>query len=69
MQFDILSVMAYVIVAITVLTMVFGLLAYSVYKIRERKRAEKKIQNSVQQEKIEADKIKYLFFEQKEIQL
>ena len=69
MQFDFLSVMAYVIVAITVLTMVFGLLAYSVYKIRERKRIEKKIHNGEQEEKREAAKIKYLFFEHKEIQL
>ncbi len=69
MQFDFLSVMAYLIVAITVLTMVFGLLAYSVYKIRENKRAQKKVQNKTEQEKIEADKMKYLFFEHKEIQL
>ncbi len=69
MQFDFLTVMAYLIVAITVLTMVFGLLAYSVYKIREAKRAQKKVQTASEKKRVEEEKIKYLFFEHKEIQL
>ena len=69
MQFDFLTVMAYLIVAITVLTMVFGLLAYSIYKIREAKRAQKKVHIASEKEREEEEKIKYLFFEHKEIQL
>ncbi len=69
MQFDFLTVMAYLIVAITVLTMVFGLLAYSVYKIREVKRAQKKSTTLSQKADEEEEKIKYLFFEEKEILL
>ncbi len=69
MQFDFLSVMAYLIVAITVLTMVFGLLAYSVYKIREAKRTQKKLHAVSEKERVEEEKIKYLFFEHKEIEL
>jgi len=69
MQFDFLTVMAYLIVAITVLTMVFGLLAYSVYKIREAKRAGKQADTALEKAQLEEEKIKYLFFEHKEIQL
>ena len=69
MQFDFLTVMAYLIVAITVLTMVFGLLAYSVYKIRETKRAQKKVDTATEKERLQEEKIKYLFFEHKEIEL
>jgi heme/copper-type cytochrome/quinol oxidase subunit 2 len=69
MQFDFLTVMAYVIVAITIMTMVFGLLAYSVYKIREVKRAKKKANTALEKVQDEEEKIKYLFFEHKEIQL
>ena len=69
MHFDFLTVMAYLIVAITVLTMVFGLLAYSIYKIREAKRAQKKAEIATEKEREEEEKIKYLFFEQREIQL
>lgn len=69
MQFDFLSVMVYLIVAITVLTMVFGLLAYSIYKIREAKRTRKKSHAKSEKDRVEEEKIKYLFFEQKEILL
>jgi heme/copper-type cytochrome/quinol oxidase subunit 2 len=69
MQFDFLTVMAYLIVTITVLTMIFGLLAYSVYKIREVKRANKQANTALEKEKVEKEKIKYLFFEEKEMQL
>ena len=69
MQFDFLTVMAYLIVAITVLTMVFGILAYSVYKIREVKRGRKKELTAIEVEREEEEKTKYLFFEHKEIQL
>lgn len=69
MHFDFLTIMAYLIVAITVLTMVFGILAYSVYKIREAKRSQKKEQGVLKQQQEEQEKIKYLFFEHKEIKL
>ena len=69
MQFDFLTIMAYLIVAITVLTMVFGILAYSVYKIREVKRGRKKALTAIEVEREEEEKTKYLFFEHKEIQL
>jgi heme/copper-type cytochrome/quinol oxidase subunit 2 len=69
MQFDFLTIMAYLIVAITVLTMVFGILAYSVYKVREAKRSQKKQINALEEQQAEEEKIKYLFFEHKEIQL
>ena len=67
MQFDFLTIMAYLIVGITVLTMVFGILAYSVYKIREAKRASRKVKTAQEKELVEEEKIKYLFFEHKEI--
>ena len=67
MQFDFLTIMAYLIVGITVLTMVFGVLAYSVYKIREAKRASRKVKTAQAKELAEEEKIKYLFFEHKEI--
>ncbi|HIP46630.1 MAG TPA: hypothetical protein EYG95_03625 [Campylobacterales bacterium] len=69
MQFDFLTMMAYLIVGITVLTMVFGILAYSVYKIREAKRASRKVKTAQAKELAEEEKIKYLFFEHKEISL
>lgn len=69
MQFDFLTMMAYLIVWITVLTMVFGILAYSVYKIREAKRASRKVKTAQAKELAEEEKIKYLFFEHKEISL
>ena len=69
MQFDFLTIMAYLIVAITVLAMVFGILAYSVYKVREAKRSQKKEMSALEEEQAEEEKIKYLFFEHKEIQL
>ncbi len=69
MQFDFLTVMAYLIVAITVLTMVFGLLAYSVYKVREAKRARKNETTALEKERAHEEKNIYLFFEHKEIEL
>jgi len=69
MQFDFLTVMAYLIVAITVLTMVFGLLAYSVYKVREAKRARKNEKTALEKDQAQQEKNKYLFFEHKEIEL
>ena len=69
MDFDFLTMMAYLIVAITTMTMIFGLLAYSVYKTREIKRVKKQHLTKQGYEKEEEEKIKYLFFEHKEIKL
>ncbi len=70
MQFDFLTIMAYLIVAITVLTMVFGILAYSVYKIREVKRLGKNKKTADEKALVAAEKkIQYLFFEHREIVL
>ena len=59
--------MAYLIVVITLITMIFGIIAYSVYKMRESKRAKKKNTNSDQNPGISSLQEKYLFFEQKEM--
>ncbi len=67
MNIDFLTMMAYLIVAITIITMIFGVIAYSVYKIREKRRATK--QQIIQDENLltyDTSK-RYLFFEQKEI--
>ena len=69
MDFNFLSVMAYLIVTITLLTMIFGIVAYIVYKMREARRAKMKQILSEQQAEEEAQKERYLFFEEKEIQI
>lgn len=69
MEFNFLTMMAYLIVVITIVTMVFGIIAYSVYKMRESKRAQKKQIHNEEKQKNEAEKDKYLFFEQVEIVL
>ncbi len=67
MNIDFLTMMAYLIVAITVITMIFGVIAYSVYKIREKKRTTKQ-QTGQNENLLTYDTTKkYLFFEQKEI--
>ena len=67
MEINFLTIMAYLIVVITVITMVFGIIAYSVYKMREAKRTKTK--NATQKDKLSETKQqeKYLFFEQKEL--
>ncbi len=69
MEFNFLTVMAYLVVVITLVTMIFGVIAYMVYKMREAKRAKIKNTASVNQEVQNAQKEKYLFFEHKEIVL
>ncbi len=67
MQLNFLTVMAYLIVIITVMTMVFGILAYFIYKMREAKRQkQQKLINENEKKEFDA-KDKYLFFEFKEI--
>ena len=61
MQFNMLEILSYAVVFITVLTMVFGVIAYSFYKIREVKR--KKRQDG--QIMLKHQKKKYLYFEEK----
>lgn len=63
MTFDILKVLSYTVVVITVLTMIFGVIAYYFYKIRERRRKMESAKNSGQIQ----EKDKYLYFEEKEI--
>ncbi len=64
MPFDILKVLSYTVVVITVLTMIFGVLAYNFYKIRERKRAK----NSASLDgALEQVRDKYLYFQEKEL--
>jgi len=67
MEFNFLNVMAYLVVIITLVTMIFGIVAYTIYKMREAKRA--KIKHSADEivDQSEAQKEKFLFFEQKEI--
>jgi len=62
MDFDILKVLSYTVVVITILTMVFGIVAYAFYKIREKRRS---IANANNIEVKEKDK--YLYFEEKEM--
>ncbi len=63
MQFDILKVLSYTVVVITVLTMIFGVIAYYFYKLRERRRK----MDSANSSGIAQEKDKYLYFEEKEI--
>ena len=60
--------MAYLIVGITLVTMIFGIIAYSVYKMREAKRAKIKNSSDTTSElAASTPQEKYLFFEQKEL--
>ena len=62
---DYMTVLAYAIIGITTITMIFGILAYSVYKAREIKRAAMS-KKSLGSSNIKAIK-QYLFFEEREI--
>jgi hypothetical protein len=64
MNFDILEVLSYTVVVITVLTMVFGVIAYNFYKIREIRRARSGAKSGATQEE---ERDKYLYFEEKEL--
>ncbi len=63
MTFDILKILSYTVVVITILTMIFGVIAYYFYKLRERRRKLESANNSDQIQ----EKDKYLYFEEKEI--
>jgi hypothetical protein len=65
MDFDILKVLSYTVVVITVLTMIFGVIAYYFYKLRERRRKIDNAKNSGGEPPQE--KYKYLYFEEKEV--
>ena len=68
MHINFLTLMAYLIVFITIITMVFGIIAYYVYKMRERKRSKKMdIQTKNLLLTYNDERKKYLFFEHKEI--
>lgn len=56
---NLLSFLSFLILAITLLTMVFGVIAYFLYKARERKKGEQKIGYD---EALELEKRDYLFF-------
>ena len=62
MDYNILEILSYVIVAITTLTMLFGVFAYKLYKIREKRVVKYAVANSE-----ESEKEKYLYFEEKEL--
>ena len=63
MSFDILKLLSYTVVVITVFTMVFGIIAYYFYKLRERHRKLAKVDGSGEPQ----EKDKYLYFEEKEL--
>ncbi len=64
MSFDILEVLSYTVVVITVLTMIFGVIAYNFYKLREIRRAKSSTKDGINQEE---ERDKYLYFEEKEL--
>ena len=65
MDINILEVLSYTVVTITVLTMIFGVIAYSFYKIRESRRNSQKSDSQNESDVLQKDE--YLFFEEKEI--
>jgi heme/copper-type cytochrome/quinol oxidase subunit 2 len=65
MDINILEILSYTVVTITVLTMIFGVIAYSFYKIRESRRNAQK--DNAQNEDNVLEKDEYLFFDEKEI--
>jgi len=56
---NLLSFLSFLILAITLLTMVFGVIAYFLYKAREKKKGEAEISY---EEALEIENDKYLFF-------
>jgi heme/copper-type cytochrome/quinol oxidase subunit 2 len=56
---NLLSFLSFLILAITLLTMVFGIVAYFLYKAREKKKGESKISY---EEALEREEDEYLFF-------
>jgi len=62
MNYNILEILSYVVVAITTLTMIFGILAYKLYKIREKRVLNYTVDNTKP-----IEKEKHLYFEEKEL--
>ncbi len=62
MSYNVLEILSLVVVFITVITMVFGVLAYRFYKFKEKRRA----QDLGSSDKVK-EKDKYLYFEEKEL--
>jgi len=60
---NLLSFLSFLILAITLLTMVFGVIAYFLYKAREKK---KNVTELNYEEALEKEKTEYLFFKQKD---
>ena len=56
---NLLSFLSFLILAITLLTMVFGVIAYFLYKAREKKKSAPQI---TYEEILEREKSEYLFF-------
>ena len=56
---NLLSFLSFLILAITLLTMVFGVVAYFLYKAREKKKGQEKISY---EEALEIEKTEMLFF-------
>ena len=56
---NLLSFLSFLILAITLLTMVFGVIAYFLYKAREKKKGADKL---TYQEALEIEKSELLFF-------
>jgi hypothetical protein len=64
MGYDILEILSYVVVMITAMTMIFGVYAYKLYKLRERQR-ESLVVSNIDETINESEE--YLYFEKKEI--
>jgi heme/copper-type cytochrome/quinol oxidase subunit 2 len=56
---NLLSFLSFLILAITLLTMVFGVIAYFLYKAREKKKGEAEI---TYEQALEFENDKYIFF-------
>ena len=56
---NLLSFLSFLILAITLLTMVFGVIAYFLYKVREKKKQETEISY---EETLVQEELEYLFF-------
>jgi hypothetical protein len=62
MDYNILEILSYIVVGITSLTMIFGIYAYKLYKLRE-KRVIKYTDTEIKSK----EKEQFLYFEEKEI--